>query len=378
MEIKKIQSVLFCFICISILSCSIKQTDDDVAARKENDQIILSSDQLAQADIKTGHIRKQMISDIIFCGGTIEASPNQQAYVSVPMNGYLKKILVHIGEYVQKGRVLAILEHPDYIDLQREFLETKSQYDYYKEDFQRQGELSLENATSLKTMQLAQNEFRKIEARFFALKEHLKFIGINADSLYVDKIQSSILLKSPISGYITKSEGKIGQLCTTEFPVFQIIGNTDILLHLKVFETDAGKVQKGQSIEFNAINNPMKKYKAVIRSASKSVDENKTIDLHARIMDMDKDLLPGMYVKAKILVNTDSVYALNNQAIVKSNESNYIFIKSDSTSFLSRKINIGRTTDDFSEIVPMNSVLLNAEIVTFGAYYLQSELSEEE
>jgi len=157
MEIKKIQSVLFCFICISILSCSIKQTDDDVAARKENDQIILSSDQLAQADIKTGHIRKQMISDIIFCGGTIEASPNQQAYVSVPMNGYLKKILVHIGEYVQKGRVLAILEHPDYIDLQREFLETKSQYDYYKEDFQRQGELSLENATSLKTMQLAQN-----------------------------------------------------------------------------------------------------------------------------------------------------------------------------------------------------------------------------
>ena len=69
-----------------------------------------------------------MISDIIFCGGTIEASPNHEAYVSVPINGYMKKILKHIGEYVKEGQVLAILEHPDYIDLQRDFLETKSQY----------------------------------------------------------------------------------------------------------------------------------------------------------------------------------------------------------------------------------------------------------
>jgi len=377
MEIKNIHPILLCFVCLSIVSCSQKSSDESGTIDTSNIEVIsLTPDQLVQADIKTEGIRKLMISDLIYCGGTIEANPNHEAYVSVPINGYMKKILKHIGEYVKEGQVLAILEHPDYIDLQRDFLETKSQYNYYKEDFKRQGELSLENATSLKKMQSAQNEFRKIEARFFALKEHLEFIGINTDSLFVDRIKSSILLKAPISGYITKSEGKIGQLCTTDKPIFQIISNTNAMLHLKVFESEAWKIEKSQNVEFNTIQNQLNKYKAVVISSTKSVDENNAINLHARIIDMDNNLMPGMYVKAKIIVDTDSVYALNNQAIVKHNESHFIFIKSDSIRFIARKIEIGRTNSDFTEIASMSSDLLDVEIVTSGAYYLQSKLIE--
>jgi membrane fusion protein, heavy metal efflux system len=378
MEIKNINPILLCFVCLSIVSCSQKSSNNSGIIDTTNIEVIsLTPDQLVQTGIKTERIRKLMISDIIYCAGTIEASPNHEAYVSVPINGYMKKILKHIGEYVKKGQVLAILEHPDYIDLQRDFLETKSQYNYYKEDFKRQGELSLENATSLKKMQSAQNEFRKIEARFFALKEHLEFIGINTDSLFVDRIKSSILLKAPISGYITKSEGKIGQLYTTDNPIFQIISNTNAILHLKVFASEAWKIAKNQNVEFNTIQDQLNKYKAVIISSTKSVDEDNVINLHARIMEMDNNLMPGMYVKAKIIVDADSVYALNNQAIVKHNESYFIFIKSDSIQFIPRKIEIGRTNNDFTEIVSMSSDLLDVEIVTSGAYYLQSKLIEE-
>ena len=379
MEIKNIHPILICFVCLSIMSCSQKNSVESTIAESVNKELIsLTPEQLLQLNIKTGSIKKQMISDVIYCGGTIEASPNQQASISVPINGYMKKILVHIGEYVKKGQIIAILEHPDYIDLQRDFLETKSQYNYYKEDFKRQGELSLENATSLKKMQLAQNEFRKIEARFFALKEHLEFIGVNTDSLFVDRIKSSIYLRSPISGYLTKSDGKIGQLCTTEIPVFQVISNTNAVLHLKVFESDAWKVEKGQNIEFSTIHDQLKKFRAVINASTKSVDENNTINLHASIIDVDKNLMPGMYVKAKIIVNADSVFAIDKQAIVKSDDSYFIFIKTDSTEFISRKVNIGRSNETFTEIESLNTDLLKAEIVTSGGYYLQSQMIKNE
>lgn len=378
MEIKIIHHILICFACLSIISCS--QSSPVEGEIEDTTKIVLirlSPDQFIQANIRTESIKKQMISDIIFCGGTLEAGPNQEAYVSVPINGYMKKILKHVGEYVKKGQVLAILEHPDFIDLQRDFLETKSEYNYYKEDFKRQGELSLENATSLKKMQQSQNEFRKIEARYFALKEHLEFIGINTDSLFVDRIRSSILLRAPISGYLTKSEGKIGQLCTVEMPIFEIISNTNLILHLKVFESEAWKIEKGQTIEFNTTHDHIKKYKAVVTAFTKSVDENNAMNLHAKIIDLDNDLMPGMYVKAKIIVEADSVYALNNQAIVKSNDSYFIFLKSDSTEFTPLKIEIGKTSSTLTEIVSMNSALLNGEIVTSGSYYLQSMLTEE-
>ena len=87
--------------------------------------------------------------------------------------------------------------------------------------------------------------------------------------------------------------------------------------------------------------------------------------------------MPGMYVKAKIIVDADSAYALDNTSIVKSNESHVIFIKVDSTGFIPRKVEIGRISNNFSEIVSVNSDLLKAEIVTSGAYYLHSEMIEE-
>jgi len=378
MEIKMRRLSILCFLCIGLISCTQKSSDETKISDSLNiETISLSSEQIIQTGIKTGSIKKQTIIEILFCNGTIEASPNQEAYVSVPINGYIKKILKRVDEYVKKGDVLAILEHPDYIDLQRDFLETKSQYIYYREDFKRQGELSLENATSIKKMQQAQKEFRRIEARYFALKKHLEFIGINADSLFVDKIKTSILLKSPISGYLTKSKGKIGQLCTPDKPVFQIVSNTDAVLFLQVPESEAQLIKKGQVIEFNTTLDQNKKYQAVLKSSTKSVDENNAVNLHAKIHDIDNTLMPGMYVKAKIIVSSDSVYAISNKALVKSNESYFIFIRSDSTNFIPRKIDIGKTGNDFSEIILKDSALLQAEIVTSGAYYLQSKLLEE-
>ena len=378
MEINRISSYLYCFILVSIISCTNNSSDnissDDIS---NNNLIILTPQQLSQIRISTTYIKNEKIEDIINCEGKIIANPNQQAYASVPMNGFLKKILVNVGEFVKKGQPLAILEHPNYIDLQREFLETKSQFNYYKEDFRRQGELSLENATSLKKMQFAEKEYRKLEVRYFALKEHLEFIGINPDSLFVDRIKSSILLKAPISGNVTESQVKIGQLCTTKIPVFQIISATNALLNLQVSESAAWKIEKGQSLEFNPTNNQNETYRAVIRSFTKSVDESNAINIHAKIIDMDEKLFPGLNVKAKIVVNEDSVLALNNMAIVKRNDSHYIFLKTDSTGFIPHKIEIGRTNNDFSEIVSIDSYILDAEIVTSGADYLQSLLSEE-
>ena len=86
------------------------------------------------------------------------------------------------------GQCIAVLEHPDYIKIQQDYLETKSQWELYKEDFKRQGELTVENASSIKTMQQAQASFKAIEVRLFALKSQLKLLGIDADSLHIGTI----------------------------------------------------------------------------------------------------------------------------------------------------------------------------------------------
>lgn len=363
-----------------LLSCSGKHVEDDSTAGPDTSSmyVTLSPEQIEYAGITTSIIQKHEIADIIECNGNIEADPNQEAMVSPPMKGYLKKIHAHIGEFVSKGKVLAILEHPGYVDLQQEFLEVKSQYEYYKQDFKRQGELSLENAASIKKMQQAQNEFHKIEAQLFSLKQHLAFIGINPDSLLVENIQSHILLVSPISGYITQIEGYLGKLCLEEESLFHIVSTNASLIHLNVYEKDASKVQIGQEINFSVISNTEATYKAKVKAVARAIDDRKTISIHAGILEKSKEIMPGMFVKASILVNSDSVYALNEEAIISKNGESYIFSKIDSTTFEPLLIEVGRRSNNLAEILNTNTKIKEAEIVSSGAYYLFSEYLKEE
>lgn len=379
METKTIH-ILFTVGFLILLSCSGDHHKDDSVIVEESatGYVTLSPEQLEYTDIVTATIQKHVITDIIECNGSIEADPNQEATVSPHMKGYLKEINSHIGDFVRKGEVLALLEHPGYVNLQQEFLEVQSQYDYYKEDFKRQGELSLENAASIKKMQQAQNEFRKIEAQLFSLKKHLAFIGINSDSLTVENIQSSVRLITPISGYITEIDGFLGKLCLEEEPLFHIVGSNASLLHLNVYEKDAAKVHIGQEIKFSVISDANIIYNAKIKAVARAIDENKTVSIHAGILEKSKELLPGMFVKASILVNTDSVYALKDEAIVRKNDQQYIFIKIDSTTFEPILIETGRKYADLTEILRVNTKIKESEIVSSGAYYLFSEYIKEE
>lgn len=378
METKTIH--ILCIAGLLFFSCSGKRDKNDsvVVTDSSSQFVTLTPEQIKYAGISTTSIQRHVIADIIECNGNIEADPNQEAMVAPPMKGYLKKIHSHIGEFVSKGKVLAILEHPGYVDIQQEFLEVKSQYEYFKEDFKRQGELSLENAASIKKMQQAQNEFHKIETRLFSLKKHLEFIGINPDSLLVENIQSHILLVAPISGYITQIEGYLGKLCLEEESLFHIVGSKASLLHLKVYEKDAAKVQIGQEINFSIISNTETTYKAKVKTVARAVDESKTVSIHAGILQVSKGIMPGMFVKASILVNSDSVYALNEEAIISKNGESYIFSKIDSTTFEPLLIEVGRRSNNLAEILNTNTKIKEAEIVSSGTYYLFSEYLKEE
>ena len=276
-------------------SCS-RQTNinTDKPDVKPSNVVTLSSDQLSDAGIELGRITKMPLSTEINCSGTLEAGPNQQALVCAPLRGFLKKILLSIGDYVSKGTALAILEHSEYIILQQEFLEVSSQYEYFKEDFKRQGELTLEDAASVKTMQHAQNEFRKTEARLYSLRQQLGFLGINADSLTIDNMVPEIILRSPISGYITAIDGQIGLLCDENEPIFAIVGTQSSILHLKVDEKNTPIISKGKLVEFSLTNRTDKIYKAGIKSVLRSADGNNSLNIIAEILNPSKELIPGM------------------------------------------------------------------------------------
>jgi cobalt-zinc-cadmium efflux system membrane fusion protein len=378
MEIRKI--IGFVFIAHWLLISCKTGVPEEVPPGQAGDsnEIFLTKVQIMEAGIETSLLTRRVISENITCTGTIEADPNQKAQVSPAIKGYVQSVLVHPGDYVRKWQALARLTHPDYIRLQQEFLETKSQYEYFKEDFKRQGELSLENAASLKTMQLAQNEFRKTEARLFALKKYLSFLGIDADSLEVENLQPDILLRAPVDGYITDINAQIGMLCTEETPVFRIVGTKNLMLHLSAFGKDMTELRVGQIINFSVPSGAGHTYKARIKAIARAADVSDKFGIHAHIENNAGDLLPGMFVHAKIQTAPDSVWSVPEVALVIHNDQEYLFRKTSETHFEPVEITSGVTENGWTEILDFPPGLTGKEIVTKGAYYIHSEWMKEE
>lgn len=371
--------LLFSVFISLLVGCKSKNSVDpeDVSSALDENMVILNKDQMKLAKISIGKIEKRVLSETVECNGTIESPPGAVAMVSAPMGGFIRNAYFIPGNYVAKGTVIATLEHPDYIRLQQEYLETKNQLELYHEEFKRQGELTVENASSIKKMQQAQADYRMTEVHYLSLKAQLKLIGMNPDSLQVDGIKTTIQIKAPISGSISRVNASIGKYSGPNEMIYEIVNNNDLHLHLEIFEKDIQKIKKGLHVNFWPTSDPHHIYIATISSVGQKLDEeSNTFSIHSHIKSGYDQLKTGMHVYSEILLSQDSVYSLPSDAILTSGNNHFIFISKDSV-FTRFEIIPGIKQSDFIELINLPDSIIDKDVVISGSYYLNAEMEAE-
>jgi hypothetical protein len=367
--------LLLIFLCLCPAACTNRGSEKKGKDQFPSDGYLLN---LTPKDIRapiveTGRIQKYPFSLSVDCYGSVAVDPKKHAVVSAPLHGFVQDILVRTDDYVRAGQSLAILKHPDYIRLQLEYLEAKSQYEYYKEDFKRQGVLTLEQATSLKVMQQSQNKFRKIEARLKALQYQLSFLGIPADSFSVDQLQPDISLVAPINGYISRIDASVGMFCPEEKPLFFLSGKGSALLNLNVAPSYAAEIQPGRQIMLSFPHNSIKYY-ANILSVGQPDKVFDFLKLTAQILGNEYIPVSDAFEHATLIIPVDTAYALPSSAIVTIDKQNYVFLCIDSLSYKLIKVETGKRMNEMTEIRSFSAELTNVEIVTEGAACLSDIL----
>ena len=338
--------------------------------------IKFTNEQIKLAEIETGSVEKRIISDYVECSGVIEAPPQNLVSVTAPMDGFLKETYFYPGNFVKAGTILAVLEHADYINLQQDYLEAQSQLEYYKEEFKRQGELTLENAASMKKMQNAQAEYKSLDAKYMALRKKLELLDINPDTLTPENISATIKIKAPISGYIAKANGNRGKYISSQDDLYQIVDKSHLHLQLKVFEKDIYRIKPGAKVMFQITGNEGYVHNAEIETIGQMIDDaNRTIPIHAHIIGTSNIFIPGMYINARIILRDSPVYSLPVTSLVKTNDKTCIFLSSNNK-FTRVPVNIGIEQDSLVEVINPSSSILSSKIVTKGAYYIETELGK--
>ena len=312
----------------------------------------------------------------INANGMFEVPPENVTSVGTFFGGYVKEFTLLPGQSVRKGQMLMLLENPEFIQMQQDFLEAKGQLEYLKSDFERQKVLVADNVTSQKKYLKAESDYKVLAAKFESLKMKLDLININTSTLTDENIKSTIAILSPMDGFVTHINVTKGMYLTPTFDALTITNTSHLHLELSIFERDLQYVEIGQLIKFKTQNDP-KEYEARVFLINKSVnEERRTISVHGDLIDEEniKQFAPGMYVEAQILTSTKNAHSLPQEAVVNIDEKYFVLEKkeldSGITEFVRREVEPGISINGYVEILNYKEFDKDTEFLVKGAFNL--------
>jgi cobalt-zinc-cadmium efflux system membrane fusion protein len=334
-----------------------------------NSTVTLTNAQFKSANISSHKLETKSISGIVKLNGKIDVPPQNLTSVSVPLGGYLKSTKLLPGMRLSKGEVIAILEDQQYIQLQEDYLITKSKMELAEQEFDRQKELNKSKSTSDKAFQQAKSDFQNLRISFQSLSEKLKLININPRNLTENSISRSITLTAPFNGFVSKVNVNIGKYVNPTDVLFELVDPTDIHLNLKVFEKDMTKLAIGQKLKAYSNSDSDKKFDCEIILISQDVSADGSAEVHCHFSKYDKSLFPGMYMNAEIELKSNQVLAIEEQAIVNFEGKDFVFVKQGKQTFEMLEVEVGIKENGWVEVLN-SSNFEGKEIVSKGAYTL--------
>ncbi len=398
-------------LCIALLmaalsSCGSKEKTEEkttIAADSTHDEnensVEITEAQYQSIGVELGSPELKGLSALLKVSGFIDVPPQNLVSVTTQMGGIIKSTPLLQGSRVSKGQVIAVLQNQEYVQMQQDYLESKSALELSDSEYKRQQALATQNVNAQKTVQQAKANYQSALARENALKQRLQLINISAASLTAGNIRSQINIYAPISGYVTKVNVNTGKFVNPNDVMFEIVNGSNLHVELNVFEKDAARVKPGQKVRFTLTNDSTEQ-SAVVQLVGGEINTDKTVTVHA-IAQGSKSFIPGTYLKAFIEAGSSQVMALPTSAVVDFEGKKYIFIAAEpkkdpahkhkegeteaeqesageSHHFVMTEITTGISDSGYIEVQLPKGMNITGKVVLKGAYDLLSKLKNSE
>ena len=298
-----------------------------------------------------------------------ELKPYLQTEMFSRLNGLVSERYVQLGDHVKKGQLLATIDTPDLdaetasaksalISAEKHLMETKYQYNFAKQTYERFKNSSSDGAISRQDLETKYNEFKTSE---------MNYLGAQAD---VDKAKQDLNRLTALQGYkrvIAPFDGVISKYnidaganvvsggSSTSTSLFEIQQIDKFRATIFVPQNYVRFIKDGQAVEVYIPENPSQKFKGYISQISGKLDNVSRAMEVALIIPNDgkSGLYSGLYVKTNIDIKDKQKYLTINPACLSTFNSpdQYVAqVKPDSTIHFI-KVKQGRDFGDKVEIL---------------------------
>jgi cobalt-zinc-cadmium efflux system membrane fusion protein len=239
-------------------------------------------------------------------------------------------ILASLGQRVQKGDALAVIESPDIGTAVSDVHKAEASMIAAEHDLKRKKQLFEEKAGPAADVESATDTYRKAKAELERARQKESLLRV-ANS---DAVTQRYTLPSPVDGEVlmrninpgTEIQGQYSGGANQELFTIGELDHVWVLADL--YEMDLARVHVGSPATVSVVAYPGKVFQGKVDWVSGSLDPNmRTAKVRLAFDNPDKLLRPMMYATVQVSVDQEKALAIPRNALLRLGDSKVVFIE---------------------------------------------------
>jgi cobalt-zinc-cadmium efflux system membrane fusion protein len=338
--------------------------------------IAISQEYVTNLGIILGKLSPAKQIPLLTAPAKVVIPPEHEYIVSASQAGLITKLNAALGDTVKKGQILAQLNSPDFLSMQRLYLKAVSEMQLSSLSYQRDQKLAAEGVIAERRWQETNSLHNTFVSEVNEHKQLLEIAGMTSDEINkltkTRQLSSQLNVHAPISGVVMDRMAVAGERMDILAPLYRIANLDELWLEINIPHEHIGQIKVGDQVHIE--NSPID---AEITLLGQSVNpENQTLLARATIKD-SKDLIKqhasvraGQSINTQIIQASDNaVFRVPNTAIAQNDGLAYIFIRTQNGFTVSSIIVIGKQGD---ESIISGNLTGNENIAIKGAVALKA------
>lgn len=368
-----------------------------------------SEHSLEVSGITTAPLQQKPIAERLQATGVITYDERISASLSSRTTGTVFRVCKHVGEPINKGDVLVVVDAADVGQSKSEFLSALVAHEAKAE--------VLSNLESLAAGAIPQRQVREArvalrEAKIRLLNaeqtllnlgfnirseeyqglddaaraERIRFLGL-PDSVVegLHKMTSNLLpIRATFDGVVLRQDVALGETAEVGKPILEIADIRRMWLKLDVPKEGASQLALGQQVTFNPDGIEKDLHATITWISTEMNQQTRTLQIRAEVDNpvVSTDPQTGSEVRLLrantfgtgtiVLRKSDSALVAPVSAILHDDRQALVFVKTDDLSFERVNVSLGVRDGNYVELLP-GALKPGAEIVVRGGHVLKSE-----
>jgi cobalt-zinc-cadmium efflux system membrane fusion protein len=362
-------------VCSLLALSACKKATIQEASNTESDAMRVFAPESLQAQIQVSEVVSQEMSDTLRAAGQIDFDEQALTRIGASVTGRVTQIQATLGQVVNKGDTLALINSSELSGSQLAYLKARSEKELHRRNMERAKTLFDADVISAAELNRRESEYEIASAETRAAQDQLRVLGVSPKSIErlgsTGTIDSVASVMATIKGVVVERKIAAGQVVQPSDVLFAVADLSRVWAVAQVPEQQVGQVKVGQSVSIEVPALGHEKLEGKLIYVGQTVNpETRTVLVRTELDNKSGRLKPSML--ASMLIESAPVQRLvvPITAVVRQDDTDHVFVELSANNFQLTVVKLA--AEQNGQRVVLEGLKPGMRIVSDGAFHLNN------